>query len=260
MFVMQGQFAMTHQAVLATVQAHAQMQLQTTFSSPSVISTINPLPLQQVPPPVSEVNEVSSAVVSPPPVDQKPQLDRSVSKITSSADGFNWRKYGQKQVKSGENSRSYYKCTQGSCAAKKKIERCQDGHVVEIIYRGVHSHEPPQKAKSPREREAPSEERENLKLAITDSNGPEEPAPKVFSRRASSLKKPKVLKEWKPQSNEIIALASGEVDKSASATSEIPADGDGDASMKTEAALVDEPSPKKRSVEHNIHYVIMFLL
>ncbi|XP_028793940.1 probable WRKY transcription factor 32 isoform X2 [Neltuma alba] len=60
----------------------------------------------------------------------------------SASDGYNWRKYGQKQVKSPTGFRSYYRCTHSGCSAKK-IEFCdQSGHMIEIIYKGQHSHEP----------------------------------------------------------------------------------------------------------------------
>lgn len=55
-------------------------------------------------------------------------------------DGYNWRKYGQKQVKNSEHPRSYYKCTHPSCPVKKKVERSVEGHVTEIVYRGSHTH------------------------------------------------------------------------------------------------------------------------
>ncbi|KAF7816179.1 WRKY transcription factor WRKY24-like [Senna tora] len=42
---------------------------------------------------------------------------------TNHKSGYNWRKYGQKQVKGNENPRSYYKCTYQSCPTKKKVER-----------------------------------------------------------------------------------------------------------------------------------------
>lgn len=61
-----------------------------------------------------------------------------------SEDGFNWRKYGQKHVKGSEYPRSYYKCTHPDCPTKKKIERSQDGHVTEIVYKGNHNHNKPQ--------------------------------------------------------------------------------------------------------------------
>lgn len=71
---------------------------------------------------------------------------------TPARDGYNWRKYGQKQVKSPKGSRSYYRCTYTECCAKK-IECSNDsGNVVEIVNKGLHSHEPPRKNSfSPRE-------------------------------------------------------------------------------------------------------------
>ncbi|KAL5058626.1 hypothetical protein RYX36_030230 [Vicia faba] len=61
----------------------------------------------------------------------------------NSEDGYNWRKYGQKQVKGSEFPRSYYKCTQPSCQVKKKVERSHDGQITEIIYKGSHNHAKP---------------------------------------------------------------------------------------------------------------------
>uniref|UniRef100_A0A1D1Z5I9 Putative WRKY transcription factor 33 n=1 Tax=Anthurium amnicola TaxID=1678845 RepID=A0A1D1Z5I9_9ARAE len=61
-----------------------------------------------------------------------------------SDDGYNWRKYGQKQVKGSENPRSYYKCTYPNCPTKKKVERNLEGQVTEIVYKGTHNHPKPQ--------------------------------------------------------------------------------------------------------------------
>ncbi|XP_076902560.1 putative WRKY transcription factor 26 [Bidens hawaiensis] len=61
-------------------------------------------------------------------------------------DGYNWRKYGQKQVKGSENPRSYYKCTYPNCPTKKKVERNLEGHITEIVYKGNHCHSKPQNA------------------------------------------------------------------------------------------------------------------
>ncbi|KAL3623220.1 hypothetical protein CASFOL_032036 [Castilleja foliolosa] len=52
-----------------------------------------------------------------------------------SDDGYNRRKYGQKQVKGSEYTRSYYKCTFPNCPTKKKVERNLDGHITEIVYK-----------------------------------------------------------------------------------------------------------------------------
>ncbi|MQM01788.1 hypothetical protein Taro_034544 [Colocasia esculenta] len=61
-----------------------------------------------------------------------------------SDDGYNWRKYGQKQVKGSENPRSYYKCTFPNCPTKKKVERNLEGQITEIVYKGQHNHPKPQ--------------------------------------------------------------------------------------------------------------------
>jgi len=149
---------MTHQAALASVTAQAQMHLQSPTSSacsevpssPFYMTPRSLVPLQQSPS-VTEGNIC------------KPIADKSFSSDSKShhvvvnmvADGFNWRKYGQKQVKSSDNSRSYYRCTNLGCLAKKKVEHFPDGRVVEIIYRGAHNHEPPQKTRFAKERVTP---------------------------------------------------------------------------------------------------------
>ncbi|KAF7825473.1 putative WRKY transcription factor 33 isoform X2 [Senna tora] len=71
-------------------------------------------------------------------------LTQSAREQKKSEDGYNWRKYGQKQVKASENPRSYYKCTHPTCSMKKKVERSLDGQVTEIVYKGSHNHPKPQ--------------------------------------------------------------------------------------------------------------------
>ena len=71
----------------------------------------------------------------------------SSSEDRPSYDGYNWRKYGQKQVKGSEYPRSYYKCTHPSCPMKKKVERSFDGQIAEIVYKGEHNHPKPQPPK-----------------------------------------------------------------------------------------------------------------
>lgn len=73
--------------------------------------------------------------------DLEPEPIVSVTKPAS--DGYNWRKYGQKQVKTSEVPRCYYKCSQINCSVTKKIGHFLDGNISEIIYRGQHNHEPP---------------------------------------------------------------------------------------------------------------------
>ncbi|GJT99704.1 WRKY transcription factor 44 [Tanacetum coccineum] len=74
--------------------------------------------------------------------DKKPQLYRT-NNDRPSYDGYNWRKYGQKQVKGSEYPRSYYKCTHPNCVVKKKVERSLDGDIAEIVYKGDHNHVKP---------------------------------------------------------------------------------------------------------------------
>lgn len=80
-----------------------------------------------------------------------------------SYDGYNWRKYGQKQVKGSEYPRSYYKCTHPNCPVKKKVERSLDGQIAEIVYKGEHNHPKPQ----PLKRSSP--ETQGIGLGMTDA-------------------------------------------------------------------------------------------
>ncbi|XVF08113.1 hypothetical protein REPUB_Repub06bG0197900 [Reevesia pubescens] len=56
-------------------------------------------------------------------------------------DGYKWRKYGQKSIKNSPNPRSYYKCTNPRCSAKKQVERSgDDPDTLIITYEGLHLH------------------------------------------------------------------------------------------------------------------------
>ncbi|KAF9623503.1 hypothetical protein IFM89_003119 [Coptis chinensis] len=151
----QGPFGMSHQQALAQVTAQA-AQSQSPFHMP------NGYPSSILAPPATSVGlqpaYATSSVQMPDPnskivessivsySDQRSQLPPLVVDKPAD-DGYNWRKYGQKQVKGSEFPRSYYKCTHPNCPVKKKVERSLDGHVTEIIYKGQHSHQPPQHVK-----------------------------------------------------------------------------------------------------------------
>lgn len=83
--------------------------------------------------------EPSNVVTENPEEDQR-SLAHTANGDRPSYDGYNWRKYGQKQVKGSEYPRSYYKCTHPNCPVKKKVERSLDGQIAEIVYKGEHSH------------------------------------------------------------------------------------------------------------------------
>lgn len=95
--------------------------------------------------------ESESNVCVPEPDKQNTKRLSIVPMPRTPSDGYNWRKYGQKQVKSSEGSRSYYRCTFSDCSAKK-IECCDiSNRLIETVYRSHHNHDPPQKLNSIRE-------------------------------------------------------------------------------------------------------------
>ncbi|GER55451.1 WRKY DNA-binding protein 3 [Striga asiatica] len=125
----QGQLGIAHHQFLAQVNAQQAQMIMHSSEYPS---------LQQNVPPANEPNKISQS-------DQKSQFVNNLNVDKPADDGYNWRKYGQKQVKGAEYPRSYYKCTHPSCPVKKKVERSQDAQITEIIYKGQHNHPPPSK-------------------------------------------------------------------------------------------------------------------
>lgn len=117
-----------------------------------------------------------SAENSPPLDEQQDEGDQRVSGEsmvagggTPSEDGYNWRKYGQKQVKGSEYPRSYYKCTHPTCSVKKKVERSHEGHITEIIYKGAHNHPKP----PPNRRSAIGNPLIDMQLDVPEQNAPQ---------------------------------------------------------------------------------------
>ncbi|KAJ6804853.1 putative WRKY transcription factor 4 [Iris pallida] len=149
-----GPFGMSHQQTLAQVtaqaaQTHSHMHAQAEF-------------------PISHSEETSGSLMQPTSSSMYTAPQQHMAVLTSDAnnstyethyaqrsqpaalivdkpvdDGYNWRKYGQKQVKGSEYPRSYYKCTHPKCPVKKKVERSLQGQVTEIIYKGQHNHQKP---------------------------------------------------------------------------------------------------------------------
>lgn len=122
---------------------------------------------------VDHQNSSNSKASSPVPVLKIP-----------APDGYNWRKYGQKQVKSPQGSRSYYRCTYSDCCAKK-IE-CSDhtNRVTEIVYRSPHNHEPPRKVNISKENKlafSPTPRSQDSKVARLNSN-PDETVPSTSKK------------------------------------------------------------------------------
>lgn len=156
---MQGYLGIPHQQAPAqatgwAAESHSYMHDQAEYLSVSAaISTsstqpdcllINTLSLQQMPPLSLDTNSttVKSADGYGSHSDHKSQ-HTSLNVDKPADDGYNWRKYGQKQVKGSEYPRSYYKCTYPNCPVKKIVERSLDGQVTHIIYKGQHNHSQP---------------------------------------------------------------------------------------------------------------------
>lgn len=154
------QLGMTHQEVLAHVTAQAQAHMPDRAGFPhtsmellhvpikqSLSSKVTPDMLRQGSPRNQDISVTVPEVNLESSSDHKMEIDYSSVK-SPSADGYNWRKYGQKPVKSHDSSRSYYRCTFVDCHAKKKVERCDhSGREVEIVYKGPHNHDPPRKVR-----------------------------------------------------------------------------------------------------------------
>ncbi|XP_023515298.1 probable WRKY transcription factor 4 [Cucurbita pepo subsp. pepo] len=155
----QGPFGMTHQQALAQVtmqaaEAYSHKQIQAASLSPSVAPFASSLELSTtflgektkdhpMQPPFPNAGVASKEVLDISQSEQRVQS--SLCTVGRPADdGYNWRKYGQKQVKGGEFPRSYYKCTHPNCPVRKKVERSLEGQVTEIIYKGEHNHKQPQ--------------------------------------------------------------------------------------------------------------------
>ncbi|PKA63673.1 putative WRKY transcription factor 50 [Apostasia shenzhenica] len=70
---------------------------------------------------------------------------RTKSEIEKLDDGYKWRKYGKKALKSSPNPRNYYRCANLECGVKKKVEREKsDPCYVITVYEGIHNHETPE--------------------------------------------------------------------------------------------------------------------
>ncbi|KAL2349190.1 hypothetical protein Fmac_003190 [Flemingia macrophylla] len=136
-------FGMTHQQAMAQVSAQAEHSLS--------ISASQATSLAQLP-----------AIASNTTQQVMPPLSSSLNVDKPADDGYNWRKYGQKQVKGSEFPRSYYKCTHPNCPVKKKVERSLEGHVTEIIYKGEHNHQRPHPNKRSKDTIMASNENESV--------------------------------------------------------------------------------------------------
>nr|QGV56724.1 WRKY transcription factor 15 [Diospyros kaki] len=113
-------------------------------SEQNQFSLVKPMAKPEYAPVRSFPSETSTTQANMQSYGRYPQPSQYLRDQRRSEDGYNWRKYGQKQVKGSENPRSYYKCTYPNCPTTKKVERTLDGHITEIVYKGSHNHPKPQ--------------------------------------------------------------------------------------------------------------------
>ncbi|GMJ15875.1 WRKY DNA-binding protein 32 [Hibiscus trionum] len=219
--------------VVQSAEASTQNQLQSCVSPTSVTQGISSAPT-----PTLEEQSLSDQKVngaSAPEANQQKSYNLKMVSVvpivkTPASDGYNWRKYGQKQVKSPKGSRSYYKCTFSDCQAKK-IE-CSDhtGHVIEIVNKGMHSHEPPRKNNSARERK-------NVSSAAH------------VSHNIVTAQPIRILNDSDPStsSKESVPETTAHPERKRPCSS--GSDGNGNVQVKEE--LTSEPEPKKRMKKSN---------
>ncbi|CAN6330321.1 unnamed protein product [Urochloa humidicola] len=73
------------------------------------------------------------------------KLQKSTSSLVTSVpdfDGYQWRKYGQKQIEGATYARSYYRCTRSAeqgCPAKRTVQRNDNGQEYTVVYMGEHT-------------------------------------------------------------------------------------------------------------------------
>ncbi|KNA16399.1 hypothetical protein SOVF_089450 isoform A [Spinacia oleracea] len=134
-----GNSSVTHQQALFQVDVSAQQEKHL-LSSNQHSSNLSQVEICQL---------VENPTMEQQMLDGEPRMmpSSTAGADRPSCDGYNWRKYGQKQVKGSEYPRSYYKCTHPKCLVKKKVERSLDGQITEIVYKGEHDHPKPDHAK-----------------------------------------------------------------------------------------------------------------
>ncbi|XP_030460354.2 WRKY transcription factor 1 isoform X1 [Syzygium oleosum] len=181
----------------------------------------------------------------------------SISYEKSSEDGYNWRKYGQKNVKGNEFVRSYYRCTHPYCPVKKQVERSRSGRITDNIYLGQHSHPSPQK---------------HLPMAVSIAvsiveEKPEMPSPISTQDKSSEVKSQahhKVDDKETPQLSLVPAPAEVKpvVPAKVKVQDEIATDEDSPGSKRrkkdscnTDTASGDKPTTEARTIVHTVSEV-----
>ncbi|KAE9586888.1 putative transcription factor WRKY family [Lupinus albus] len=90
----------------------------------------------------SDLGEIINAPA--PELKEQKIILKTKSEVDVLDDGYKWRKYGKKMVKSSPYPRNYYKCSAYGCPVKKRVERERDDPTYVITtYEGIHTHSVP---------------------------------------------------------------------------------------------------------------------
>ncbi|XP_058226316.1 probable WRKY transcription factor 3 [Rhododendron vialii] len=246
---LQSPFGMTHQQALAQVTALATLSqsLMQAEHQPSSLATSEAESWSQYQsfPSNTTIQQQVHSVISEPEnsfmeSSEASQSERKCQPPPATVDkpgndGYNWRKYGQKQVKASEYPRSYYKCTELNCPVKKKVERNFDGKISEITYKGQHNHELPQSNKRAKDGTRMKQNTKNQSVpelglvGETETSTSNETFHSVSERDQSHQTSTQLTLVQLPESTENIKMSNAEI---------VPNEGND-----------DEPNPKRRNTE-----------
>ncbi|GMN59542.1 hypothetical protein TIFTF001_028638 [Ficus carica] len=92
--------------------------------------------------PDQELKTITPPPPPPPPQNEEEEEDNhNINNISNNYSSSHNPTYGQKSIKNSPNPRSYYRCTNPRCSAKKQVERSSDDPDTLIItYEGLHLH------------------------------------------------------------------------------------------------------------------------
>uniref|UniRef100_A0A0E0KH10 WRKY domain-containing protein n=1 Tax=Oryza punctata TaxID=4537 RepID=A0A0E0KH10_ORYPU len=95
-----------------------------------------------------DVDEEQTPPPAPPPETVSTVVGGDSVQLVMPEDGYEWKKYGQKFIKNIQKNRSYFRCRDQRCGAKKKVEwhPHDPGLNLRIVYDGAHHHGSPSSA------------------------------------------------------------------------------------------------------------------
>ncbi|KAI4966648.1 probable WRKY transcription factor 2 [Hordeum vulgare subsp. vulgare] len=76
------------------------------------------------------------------------EADGGSQPLVMPEDGYQWKKYGQKFIKNIQKIRSYFRCRDRRCGAKKKVEWQPGDPSLRVVYDGAHQHGSPSSSSS----------------------------------------------------------------------------------------------------------------